>query len=212
MENEQQQPSEQRTSPAPLSPRRVPMRAPVQATLVGDLATARPLQPEDAAALFTMLGRPGEIKFAAPMPTTLAGFEQLVAAVLRDSRSLAFAIVPHGMEEPVGLCVLRSVAPQFEAAEWTFVLGTPFWGSGIYLDTAQLVLQFAFEVLGVHRLEARVAVHNGRGNGALLKIGAVQEGLLRRSLRQGDEYVDQVLWTVVGDEWSAGPAVSMRVH
>ena len=45
----------------------------------------------------------------------------------------------------------------------------------------RLVLTFAFDVVGVHRLEARAAVQNGRGNGALRKIGAVQEGILRKS-------------------------------
>ena len=38
------------------------------------------------------------------------------------------------------------------------------------------MLDFAFETVGVHRLEARSAVANGRGNGALRKMGAVQEG------------------------------------
>ena len=42
---------------------------------------------------------------------------------------------------------------------------------------------------------------NGRGNGALRKVGAVQEGILRKSfLRRGD-YLDQVLWTIVDEDW-----------
>ena len=46
------------------------------------------------------------------------------------------------------------------------------------------------------RLEARSATGNGRGNGALRKMGAVQEAVLRQSLWQDDEYLDQVLWTL----------------
>ena len=65
-------------------------------------------------------------------------------------------------------------------------MGSEFWGTGMFAEGARLVLDFAFDVIGVHRLEARAAVANGRGNGALRKIGAVQEGLLRRSfLRNG---------------------------
>jgi len=44
-------------------------------------------------------------------------------------------------------------------------------------------------------------VKNGRGNGALLKIGAVQEGLLRRSFLKNGEFVDQVLYAIVEDDW-----------
>jgi RimJ/RimL family protein N-acetyltransferase len=56
-------------------------------------------------------------------------------------------------------------------------------------------------VLGVHRLEARAALKNGRGNGALRKLGAVQEGVLRRSFLRNGEYLDQALWTILQDEW-----------
>ena len=55
---------------------------------------------------------------------------------------------------------------------------------------------------------------NTAGNSALRKLGAVREGLLRKSfLRQG-EFLDQSLWTVIADEWRAGqmPVVSQGVH
>ena len=63
------------------------------------------------------------------------------------------------------------------------------------------MLEFAFETLGVHRLEARAAVQNGRGNGALRKMGAVQEGILRKSFLRNGEYLDQVLYAIVEDDW-----------
>jgi RimJ/RimL family protein N-acetyltransferase len=63
------------------------------------------------------------------------------------------------------------------------------------------MLQFAFDTVGVHRLEARAAVRNGRGNGALRKMGAVQEGMLRKSFQKNGEYLDQALWTVLDEDW-----------
>ncbi|HEY7292842.1 MAG TPA: GNAT family protein, partial [Vicinamibacterales bacterium] len=68
---------------------------------------------------------------------------------------------------------------------------------------AEQVLQFAFDILGVHRLEARAAVLNGRGNGALLKVGAVQEAVLRKSFLRDGRYLDQVLYSIVADDWRA---------
>ena len=68
------------------------------------------------------------------------------------------------------------------------------------------MVNFAFEVVGVHRLEARAAVKNGRGNGALRKIGAVQEGLLRKSFQKDGEYLDQALWTILREDWSTKKA------
>ena len=80
-------------------------------------------------------------------------------------------------------------------------MGSQFWGTGIFVEGARLVLDFAFDVIGAQRLEARAAVANGRGNGALRKIGAVQEGLLRRSFLRNGQHHDQVLWGILADDW-----------
>ena len=85
----------------------------------------------------------------------------------------------------------------FQTGEWGFALGSAYWGSGLFLDAARHVLDFAFDDVGVLRLEARAAVVNGRGNGALRKTGAVQEGVLRRSFHRGGQFHDQVLWSIL---------------
>ena len=64
-----------------------------------------------------------------------------------------------------------------------------------------MVVDFAVDVIGMRRLEARAAVANGRGNGALRKIGAVQEGILRRSFLRNGVHHDQVLWGIVAQDW-----------
>ena len=62
-------------------------------------------------------------------------------------------------------------------------------------------------MIGVHRLEARAAVENGRGNGALRKIGAVQEGILRKSFLRGGKHLDQALWAILSEDWYRSKAV-----
>jgi RimJ/RimL family protein N-acetyltransferase len=43
----------------------------------------------------------------------------------------------------------------FSTAEWGFAVGSAFWGTGVFRESAELLLAFAFETIGVHRLEAR---------------------------------------------------------
>jgi ribosomal-protein-serine acetyltransferase len=64
-------------------------------------------------------------------------------------------------------------------------------------------LEFVFEQVRVHRLEARCAVKNGRGGKALIKVGAVPEGILRKAFVRGDEHMDQVLYAIVNQDWQA---------
>ena len=111
------------------------------------------------------------------------------------------------MRHAVGIFQVRSLEPAFGTAEWGFALATEFWGTGVFLDGAKLVVDFTFEVVGTHRLEARAALKNGRGNGALRKLGAVQEGVLRRSFRRSGEYLDQALWTILEEDWRQAKTV-----
>jgi len=55
--------------------------------------------------------------------------------------------------------------------------------------------------------EARACVANGRGNGALRKLGAVQEGVLRRSFLKNGQFLDQMLWSILAEEWRQAKAV-----
>jgi RimJ/RimL family protein N-acetyltransferase len=172
--------------------------------LTGDVVSLRELRTSDAAALFVALTNEQVARFISPPPSTVEGFERFIAWAIRQRQNgeyLCFAVVPHGTDTPIGIFQVRSLEPAFGSAEWGFVLASEFWGTGAFLDGARLVIDFAVDVLGTHRLEARAAVKNGRGNGALRKLGAVQEGLLRRSFLRDGEYLDQVLWTILPEEW-----------
>lgn len=72
------------------------------------------------------------------------------------------------------------------------------------------MLDFAFDTIGVERMEARAATPNGRGNGALRKLGAVWEGVLRRSFNKDGGRMDQMLWSILSDEWRQAKAVWAR--
>jgi RimJ/RimL family protein N-acetyltransferase len=143
-------------------------------------------------------------RFISPPLTTPEGFERFIDWTLRQRAAgayVCFAIVPTGCDAAVGLLQFRASNDGFSTAEWGFALGSPYWGTGIFVRGAELALEFAFTTVGIHRLEARAAVHNGRGNAALHKLGAVQEAILRRSLRCRGQQLDQALWTLLADEW-----------
>jgi RimJ/RimL family protein N-acetyltransferase len=72
-----------------------------------------------------------------------------------------------------------------------------------------MLLEFAFDTLHVRRLEARAAVQNGRGNGALIKVGAVQEAILRKSFVKNGRTYDQVLFAILEQDWRAGHDVDV---
>jgi RimJ/RimL family protein N-acetyltransferase len=178
--------------------------------LRGKGITLRELRVSDAASLLSLLTTEEVTRFISPPPTTIEGFERFIRWALHEreaGRYICFAVVPDGYDTAVGLFQVRQLDPMFGTAEWGFAIGSEFWGSGLFVAGAKLVIEFSFEVVGVHRLEARAAVQNGRGNGALRKIGAVQEGILRQSFLRGGKHLDQSLWAILDEDWYRSKAV-----
>jgi [ribosomal protein S5]-alanine N-acetyltransferase len=172
--------------------------------LNGEQFTLRELQPEDAPALLATLCSEEVSRFISPPPTTVDGFERFIAWTCQQRKAgkyICFGVVPAGMTTAVGLFQVRSLEPGFGSCEWGFALGSQFWGTGLFAAGARAVLNFGVDVVGVQRFEAKAAVANGRGNGALRKIGAVQEGVLRRSFFRHGRYHDQVLWSILTEDW-----------
>jgi [ribosomal protein S5]-alanine N-acetyltransferase len=188
--------------------------------LTGKRVTLRELRASDAPSLFAMLTTAEVARFISPPPTTVEGFEGFIAWTIRQRAAgtyACFAVTVQGFDTAIGIFQIRQTEPGFGTAEWGFAIGSPFWGTGVFQDGAALVLDFAFDTLGVHRMEARAAVRNGRGNGALLKMGAVQEGVLRKSFQKDGQYLDQVLYGIVDDDWRASrdvawPTEPVRIH
>jgi ribosomal-protein-alanine N-acetyltransferase len=186
--------------------------------LTGERVVLRDLRPSDATSLFTLLTTEEVARFISPPPSTVEGFERFIAWAHRQRQAGAyacFAVTLPDNDTAIGIFQLRELEPGFGTAEWGFAIGSAFWGTGVFQQAAELLLEFAFECVGVHRLEARAAVKNGRGNSALQKIGAVQEGVLRKSFLRNGQYLDQVLYAIVDDDWRATrrPTVPpVRVH
>jgi RimJ/RimL family protein N-acetyltransferase len=178
-------------------------------------ATLRELRIGDASALLAHISLPEVLRHISPPPTTAAGFASFIRwtkAQRRRRLHAAFGLIPPGSPRPVGILQFWPVEPDWSTAEWGFVMGQQYWGSGLFEQGAGLLLDFAFQTVGVKRLEARAGDVNGRGNGALHKIGATREGTLRQAFRRGDGVTDHVMWSMLAEEWRARRRANQREH
>jgi ribosomal-protein-alanine N-acetyltransferase len=177
-------------------------------TLSSERVRLRRLSPGDASSLFDALATEPVGQFMLPPPDSPERFGRFISWARRqerDGRQFCFGIVPSGHEAPVGLIQVRRESGDATTAEWGFALSERFWGTGLFVASADVVLPFLFQEAGIVRLEARTIVENGRAIGALQKLQAVQEGRLRRGFRRAGEYYDQFLWSILADEWRPAP-------
>jgi len=177
--------------------------------LVGRRVSLRELRQRDAPALLKHLGHESALTYVAGAPRSLDGLRRFIRwgrAQRQAGTHLTFGVVPAGQQEAVGLVQLWPIERDFSTAEWGFVIGEAYQGSGLFTGAATLLLDFAFLSLGVMRLEARAVVEDGRSNRALQRLGATCEGRLRAGFRSSDVVLDHVMWSILAPEWPARQA------
>jgi RimJ/RimL family protein N-acetyltransferase len=174
-------------------------------TLAGDRLTLRELRASDADALYAELNTAEVRRFMWAPPPNAAAFVQFIEwahAERATGKYICYGIVPNGETAAAGVFELRQLQPGFWRGELGFVMASRLWGSGVFQEGATLLLDFAFGTVKVHRIEARAAVDNERGNAALQKLGALREGRLRDAFWRDERYVDQYLWAILDSDWS----------
>ena len=172
-------------------------------SLHGDFTTLREVAASDVYTLFTLFSDPAVTAHMAPPPPTLAkfaGFVEWSHQQRAQGHGVCFGIVPDGMTVAVGILQVR-LEPASSDAEWGFVLSTHFWSTGVFADAATVLIDFAFTTMGVERLEARIALRNGRAHAAMHKIGARFDAMLPSSSPQGNRRESESVWMLRQDEW-----------
>jgi N-acetyltransferase len=124
---------------------------------------------------------------------------------------LAFAIVHQSSGQAVGVTTYLDIRPEHRGLEigstW---LGRDYQGTSVNPEAKLLLLTHAFEQLGAERVQLKTDMRNLQSRAAILKLGAVQEGILRRHAVLADGYVrDTVMFSILASEW---PLVKARLE
>ena len=82
--------------------------------------------------------------------------------------------------------------------------GKEFQGTGLNKHCKYLLLSFAFEKLGVERVEFRADNNNARSIAAMKSIGCKVEGVLRSNCQGADGRRDSIILSILKDEWFSG--------
>jgi RimJ/RimL family protein N-acetyltransferase len=128
----------------------------------------------------------------------------------REGRSLPFATIDAATGAVAGCTRFGNIEPRHRRVEigWTFV-GRPFQQSHVNTEAKFLMLRHAFETWGCVRVELKTNALNRRSRDAMLRVGAVEEGTLRRHAISDRGVVrDTVYYSILAEEW---PAVRERL-
>lgn len=150
----------------------------------------REVQLSDAAALTALFSKPEVSAHLDPPPGTISEFGAWIALSQsrRSDRRAACYTLLTGNEEVSGL--FMALRLDDDRAEIGFAMSPDLWGTGVFLTAVTLYLDFLFNEWGVTSLVGKTLVRNGRGVGAMRKLGA---HVVKESTRNGQP---ELIWTL----------------
>jgi RimJ/RimL family protein N-acetyltransferase len=179
-------------------------------TLTAPRVALRWLTIADAGALYGIFSDPKVMRWwSTPPMSDIAQARKLIADIhesFRAQRLFQWGIARLDDDRVIGTCTLFAINETQGRAEIGYALGHEFWGHGYMNEALTTLAGYAFEVLGMRRLEADVDPRNARSMRAVERLGFRREGLLRERWKVNGELQDSVVLGLLSHEWRPGPA------
>jgi len=132
-----------------------------------------------------------------------AALQTEIVQLFHERSLFQWGIADRATDTVIGTCTLASLSPEHRRAEIGFALGRDAWGRGFMREVLPALLDFAFDTLALHRIEADVDPRNTRSSLLLENTGFRREGIQRERYQVGGEWQDAVLYGLLRDEWRA---------
>jgi RimJ/RimL family protein N-acetyltransferase len=189
-------------------------QVPQPITLTGLAVSLEPLSMEHAGALLEAAQSEEIWLHTLDQPRTMDAMQDYIARALgeRDNKTgIPFAVRHIETNRFVGSTRYANIAPLRGGLEIGFTWYAPqFWRTSVNTECKYLLLKHAFETLRYIRVELQAMVDNARSRAAILRLGAIEEGVLRsRIVRRNGQRFDSVFFSILDSEW---PGVKARLE
>lgn len=182
----------------------VPVDFSVKPTLTGERVVLRPFVDDDLAAFQVALADPEVIRLTGspPEPFDLARLRAWYGSRNSQTDRLDLAVVDRATGACVGEVVLNEWDGPNRSCNFRTLIGPAGRNRGLGTEAVRLIVGYGFEQLGLHRISLEVFAFNPRARRVYEKVGFVAEGTLRQVLRDGDDWVDATVMSILAPEWA----------
>ena len=165
--------------------------------LATDRLRLRPMTAADTEAVFSLFSDSVVTRYLNRLPmTTLADAAALIeraTAEYSGGTALRLGLVLAENDRVIGTGNLLHFDWPSRRAEVGYALAQPYWGRGLAGEATAAVIEYGFEALDLHRIEAELDPRNEPSVRVLERLGFAREGLLRERCIVGDEISDSLI-------------------
>ncbi|MBK7894226.1 MAG: GNAT family N-acetyltransferase [Anaerolineaceae bacterium] len=164
----------------------------------------RAMVPQDATAVFALLGDPEVMVWHGRPPfATLEEAQKHIAwyaEAFAEKRAIRWAITRHGEDRVLGTCGFHHMILYHFRAEIGYELASSEWRQGIMAEAVRAIVRFGLVEMGLHRIEAIVDPTNTASARLLRKIGFTEEGFLRERFWDNGRFTDDWFFSILASE------------
>lgn len=178
--------------------------------LENDIVLLRPLLESDYDNLLPFaLNEPELWKFSLVSPEGADGMKNyIVAAIEGREKGLEypFIVFDKRTQQYAGSTRFYDIQLHNQSMQLGYTwYAKAFQGTGLNKNCKLLLLQFAFETIGLERVEFRADNNNERSKAAMRSIGCVEEGVLRSHVATFTELRrNSIILSILKEEWRGG--------
>ncbi len=122
----------------------------------------------------------------------------------QDKDNIVFAILTLPEKHLLGNCGLHRLDWKNRSGLFGIVIGEKsYWNKGYGTDATRTLLRYAFEQLGLNRVELEVYAFNPRAQRAYEKAGFHRDGVRRQALYRDGKFHDIYLMGILREDWEA---------
>ncbi|MCG7346293.1 GNAT family N-acetyltransferase [Sporosarcina sp. ACRSL] len=122
--------------------------------------------------------------------------------ILKSTSSKSYIIEEREGNTAIGVTSLINIDTKNRNAECIIDIGEKdYWGKGYGTEALDMLLEYAFLELNLHRVSLRVFSFNERAIHIYQKLGFVKEGVMRESLYRNGEWHDIIIMGILKREY-----------
>jgi len=165
----------------------------------------RQIVPTDAADLYRIFADDESMRYWSCRPfSSLKQADKLVESMARaflEGSGIHWAITLRNENRLIGKCGYNEWRKAHRRGDISYIIDRRQWGKGLVSEALRAVLEYGFNRMNLHSVEAGVTPGNDASTRMLQKLGFRLEGHLKESFLVEDVFVDSLIYSLLRKEW-----------
>jgi len=168
----------------------------------------RPIQMEDAESVFQYRSNAQVNQYQGWMPKTIDDIHEFITNKVSNEINLPgtwfqFVIIKKDDKELIGDIGVHFLASDASQVEMGCTLNQEYHGKGFAFEAVQSIINYLFDDLGKRRIIASIDSRNHPSIRLIQRLGFRKKGLIKENSELNSEWVDDLVYALLKDEWSA---------